>query len=141
MVYVGSAFDNTMYASRADTGTAKWTFPTSGAIYSSPTVANGVVYFQSDDGNVYGVDAITGQGLWLYNAGGPTQENYSSPAVADGAVYVGSKSNDGGGYLYAFDLAGSSPGDKLNPSERPDPASLKPDWSLQPSEAVTATKK
>jgi hypothetical protein len=28
-------------------------FPTAGGVYSSPTVANGVVYVRSDDGNVY----------------------------------------------------------------------------------------
>jgi len=31
----------------------KWSYMTSGYVYSSPAVANGVVYVGSDDGNVY----------------------------------------------------------------------------------------
>src|SRR5207249_11579981 len=36
------------------------TAPTGGPIYSSPAVANGLVYVGSDDGNLYAFDAITG---------------------------------------------------------------------------------
>ena len=55
---------------------------------SSPAVANGVVYFGSDDNNVYALNANTGAKLWSYATGSLAVA--SSPAVANGVVYVGS---------------------------------------------------
>jgi outer membrane protein assembly factor BamB len=56
-------------------------------VYSSPAVANGVVYVGSWDYNIYALNARTGALLWKYTTG--NQVN-SSPAVANGVVYVGS---------------------------------------------------
>ncbi|HYK34306.1 PQQ-binding-like beta-propeller repeat protein, partial [Alloacidobacterium sp.] len=53
---------------------------------SSPAIVNGVVYFGSDDSNVYALNASTGAKLWSYATDGPAQ---SSPAVVDGVVYIG----------------------------------------------------
>jgi outer membrane protein assembly factor BamB len=36
-----------------NSGKEKWSFKTEGAVNSSPAVCNDVVYFGSDDGNVY----------------------------------------------------------------------------------------
>ena len=38
----------------------KWTFPTGNRIVSSPVLRDKVIYFGSDDGNVYAVDAADG---------------------------------------------------------------------------------
>jgi outer membrane protein assembly factor BamB len=55
---------------------------------SSPAVVNGVVYFGSDDGNVYALNASTGAKLWSdATTGSPVR---SSPAVANGVVYIAS---------------------------------------------------
>ena len=54
---------------------------------SSPAVANGVVYFGSDDDNVYALNATTGARLWSYRTDGNVD---SSPAIANGVVYIGS---------------------------------------------------
>jgi outer membrane protein assembly factor BamB len=66
-----------------------WRYPTGDAVFSSPAVANGVVYVGSDyPGNkVYALNASTGALLWSYTTGGGVN---SSPAVANGVVYVGS---------------------------------------------------
>jgi outer membrane protein assembly factor BamB len=64
-----------------------WSYQTGGRIFSSPAVANGVVYVGSDDNNVYALKASTGAVLWKYTTGGRVE---SSPAVANGVVYVGS---------------------------------------------------
>jgi eukaryotic-like serine/threonine-protein kinase len=50
-------------------------------------VTNGVVYVDSDDKNLYALNAKTGTKLWSYKTGSAVG---SSPAVADGVVYFGS---------------------------------------------------
>lgn len=42
-----------LYALDAVTGALKWSYTTGSAIFSSPAVANGVVYIGSTDDNVY----------------------------------------------------------------------------------------
>jgi outer membrane protein assembly factor BamB len=88
-----------VYVSLAPKGLAlKWTFPTDGAIVSSPAVDNGVVYAGSADGGLYAVDAATGKLRWRFDAHGDVN---SSPAVAGDSVYVVSLD----GSLYAVDKA------------------------------------
>jgi outer membrane protein assembly factor BamB len=76
---------------------AKWKFETGGAVWSSPVVAGGVVYFGSDDGYFYAVDVETGQEKWRFETGDDVR---SSPAIANNAVYF--ESFDG--YLYAVNV-------------------------------------
>src|SRR5262249_28162523 len=64
---------------------------------SSPAVVNGVVYFGSDDGNVYALNASTGALLWRFAAVGQVE---SSPAVVNGVVYVGT-----GDHVYALNAS------------------------------------
>lgn len=63
-----------------------WIFTTGDAVTTSPSVVDGLVYFGSDDGNVYAVNASSGALIWNYSTGGPVQ---SSPSVLDGVVYIG----------------------------------------------------
>jgi len=74
----------------------KWKFKTNGWVVSSPTHANGAVYFGSTDHYVYAIDATTGTQRWKAKTNGRV---VSSAAVADGLVYI--ESYDGN--LYAFD--------------------------------------
>ena len=84
-------------------GTLKWTFTTGGPVRSSPAVVDGTVYFGSVDGNIYALDAVTGEQRWAYKTGSWV---VSSPIVVDGVVYCGS--NDGN--LYALN---ATTGEKL----------------------------
>ena len=68
-----------------------------GGVYCSAAVANGVVYFGSDDKNIYALDARTGALLWNYTTGAKV---VSSPAVANGMLFIGSEDT----YMYAFHL-------------------------------------
>ena len=77
--------------------TFKWKFKTEGSVWSSPAVADGVVYFGSWDNNLYAVDVNTGQEKWKFKA---HKSISSSPAVVDGVVYFGSN----GRSLYAVDI-------------------------------------
>ena len=64
-----------------------WKFQTGGAVNSSPAVSGGIVYFGSEDGNLYAVDIKTGQEKWKFQTEGMV---FSSPAVSGGMVYLGS---------------------------------------------------
>lgn len=64
----------------------KWKFKTDGAIWSSPAVWNGMVYFGSKDGFLYAVDSETGAERWKSRS---KYEVTSSPAVSQGMVFLG----------------------------------------------------
>ena len=64
-----------------------WKYKTGSKVDSSPTVANGIVYVGSDDGNVYALNADSGTKIWNYATGGAIA---STPAVDNGVVFVGS---------------------------------------------------
>jgi outer membrane protein assembly factor BamB len=94
----------------------KWKLSTNGQVLSSPEVVNGVIYFGSDDDNVYALNASTRAKLWSYGTG---DEVHSSPAVVNGVVYVGSVDHNvyalnasTGAKLWSFatgDVVNSSP--------------------------------
>src|SRR5947208_317237 len=68
----------------------KWKFKTERVIeawFSSPSVADGVVYAGSDDSYLYALSAQTGELKWKVKTGDVV---YSSPSVVAGVVYVGS---------------------------------------------------
>jgi outer membrane protein assembly factor BamB len=75
-----------------------WQFRTGGFIGSSPLVADGRVFFGSQNQDVYALDAASGVERWHFETG---KIVFSSPVVADGVLYVGS--NDGN--LYALNEA------------------------------------
>jgi outer membrane protein assembly factor BamB len=72
--------------SNVKTMAQEFKFETGAAVNSSPAVANGTVYFGSNDRYVYAIDAGTGVTTWQFF----TQASvFSSPAVANGIVYIG----------------------------------------------------
>ena len=121
IVYAAS-YDGKFYALNAKTGAIKWKFATEGErrfeakgihglqpktqtiadqfdVYlSSPVVAQGAVYFGSGDGNLYALDATTGELKWKFKTGDVI---HASPAYADGVLFVGSWDS----YFYAVDAA------------------------------------
>jgi outer membrane protein assembly factor BamB len=121
LVYAGS-YDGKFYALNARTGAIKWKFATEGErrfeakgihglqpknqtipdqfdlFLSSPVVVGGAVYFGSGDGNLYALDAATGELKWKFKTGDVI---HASPAYADGVLFVGSWDS----YFYAVDAA------------------------------------
>jgi outer membrane protein assembly factor BamB len=65
----------------------KWTFHTRGEVISSPSIAAGVVYIGSNDGNLYAIDQNTGSQKWAFSTGARIT---SSPAIANGMVFFSS---------------------------------------------------
>jgi outer membrane protein assembly factor BamB len=122
VVYVGST-DGKLYAFGAggttgcSGGVTKtcnplWTGATGNFVYSSPAVANGVVYIGSYDRKLYAFDAagvtgcsgvpLTCDPMWTGITGAAIYR--SSPAVANGVVYVASLD----GKVNAFDATGTN---------------------------------
>ncbi|WP_257629093.1 PQQ-binding-like beta-propeller repeat protein [Haloplanus salinarum] len=66
----------------------QWRFVTEGAVGTSPTVVEDVLYAGSEDGNVYALETGSGDERWRFETEGPVV--LSSPTVVDGTVYVGS---------------------------------------------------
>jgi outer membrane protein assembly factor BamB len=89
-----------------------WEFKTGGRVFSSPVVADGLVFVGSNDHFLHAIQASTGHELWKF----ATDANVNStPAVAQGAVYV--LSLDGNAYavdehtgkqLWKFSTGGES---------------------------------
>jgi outer membrane protein assembly factor BamB len=91
-----------LYAFNATNGMQIWCFASpysprqsAGYVYSSPAVANDLVYFSSCDGYTFALNAKDSSIVWSYKTGNFV---FASPAIANGAVYVGSYD----GYLYAL---------------------------------------
>jgi outer membrane protein assembly factor BamB len=73
-----------------------WSFTTGGAVVSSPSIVNNIVYFGSQDHNIYAVDAKYGGKIWSFTTGNTIE---SSVAVANGKVITGAED----GYIYCLD--------------------------------------
>ncbi len=98
---------NSVVALNAKTGAFIWQYavPNSGKDDdpgSGITVANGLIYVNSKNGNVYALNEITGAFVWSTRIGAQSNGNVSTQAVAaNGMLYVGSLDNN----LYALDAA------------------------------------
>lgn len=106
--------DGKVYALDPEDGAVQWSYDTEepedrrAAVTSSPAVVDGTLYVGSRcsytgcvDGDVYALDAETGEKRWQFEADANVQ---SSPAVADGTVFVGSQA----GTVYALDTTDAS---------------------------------
>ncbi|MHB0957192.1 MAG: outer membrane protein assembly factor BamB family protein [Pirellulaceae bacterium] len=68
-VYFGCSVTNRVLAVDATSGNVRWTFYAEGPVRFAPTVSAGRVYFGSDDGYVYCLDAAAGTLIWKRRAG------------------------------------------------------------------------
>lgn len=105
VVLIGSS-DGHLYAyeiTRNDSNVTlveMWRTATGGKIWSTPTVAEGIVYFGSLDHKLYAVSLSDGSPVWAvpFEAGGAIT---AQPLVNEGLVYVGSFDS----IFYAIDAA------------------------------------
>lgn len=70
-LYLGFNDSDKVVALDLETGREIWTFYTDGPVRFAPCAANGKIYFTSDDGYLYCVDAATGTLKWKHR-GGPS---------------------------------------------------------------------
>ncbi len=66
-LYFGSSVDNAAHCLEAKTGKRRWLYHTDSAVRMPPSIDGGRVYFGSDDGQAYAVDADTGNLLWTHS--------------------------------------------------------------------------
>lgn len=93
-----NSYEGAINTTSAASMTLKWSFDAHDDVWSSPAVADGVVYAGSDKDKLYAIDAETGKKVWSYKTDGNVR---SSPAVVGGVVYVGSDDDK----VYALDAA------------------------------------
>jgi outer membrane protein assembly factor BamB len=100
-LYAGSSRNDGVSAFDAQTGELRWHFFTDGPVRFAPVYWEGGLYFSSDDGYLYCLDAERGSLRWKFR-GGPTDRNIlgngrlistwparGAPVVQDGTVYFG----------------------------------------------------
>ncbi|MFT5322327.1 MAG: outer membrane protein assembly factor BamB [Planctomycetaceae bacterium] len=103
-LFVGSMVDGSLAAFDIETGSLNWRFYSDGPVRLAPAVADGRVYFGSDDGLLYCLDAESGKLLWKLS-GAPAERGQrrhlgngrlisfwpvrGGPVVDDGVVYFG----------------------------------------------------
>jgi len=111
VVFVGGSSSLSAYP--ASGGAPLWTFGVSKAVDSSPAVYNGVVYFASDNGTLYALNAATGALRCSLSTG---QFMQSSPVVVtdpDGSgaiVYDDTDVTPGPGQVFAMYAPGNTHG-------------------------------
>ena len=99
LLFVPSMVRDSVTAYDVATGEEKWRFYADGPVRFAPTVWQGRVYFVSDDGYLYCLEAATGKLLWKFR-GGPSDRRLlgngrlisawparGAPVVYDGVVY------------------------------------------------------
>ena len=104
-LYAGG-YDNKLHAfDKNSPGSEFWTLDTEAGIWGVPTVADGRVIFGDMNGNVYAVEADSGELLWQTAAPGPI---VTSPAISDGVAYIASEGDPGSKeqkwFLTAFNI-------------------------------------
>lgn len=90
-VFIGSG--NEMRAYQCLGGRLKWKTPTDDSQPSSPAVAGGRVYFNTQSCTVYAMDAATGERKWSQWVAGSVA---TTPAVSGDVVFVSGPDADGG---------------------------------------------
>jgi outer membrane protein assembly factor BamB len=85
-----------LYAIKETDGTLIWKGLKEQGFTSGPVYADGKIFINSDDGNIYAVDALTGNEIWKK----PIVANGAIPTVANGKIFAG-----GGGsrFFYVLD--------------------------------------
>ena len=104
-VYFGNS-EGGVYCVEKETGEQVWHYKTSGAITSTPALANNYLIVSSRDNSVYALNLADGKLIWKFKMQKPTPHTWgwdyydASPVVHEGMVYIGSGDN----HLYALNI-------------------------------------
>ena len=117
-MFVGSSLNDTVTAFNTDTGEETWKFFTDGPVRFAPVAWSNRVFFGSDDGNLYCLDANNGKLLWKFQ-GAPAARKAlgherlisvwpvgGGPVLADSVIYFAAGIFPfEGTFIYALDAA------------------------------------
>ncbi|KAA9040807.1 PQQ-binding-like beta-propeller repeat protein [Ginsengibacter hankyongi] len=112
VAYVGCGSDYLLQALDLNTGAEKWRLKVPSAIFSSITIAGGMLYFNdlNFSGNLHAVNGSNGVEQWSFPMG---SRSFSTPVIAGGIIYCGTED----GLLYA--LQGNTPADSsIHPGKK-----------------------
>ena len=102
LVIIGSE-DGIVYAFEQNEGSAVWHYSTGGRVWSTPSAANGRVYFGSMDGALYAVTVAgerAGRKAWSFDTGAAV---INQPLILDDIIVAGALNKK----LYGLDLEGN----------------------------------
>ena len=98
-LFIGSSINDSLTAIDTATGAVKWRFYADGPVRFAPVAGKGKIYFASDDGYLYCLDAIKGTLVWKFY-GGPSHRKVignerlisgwparGAPVLANGTIY------------------------------------------------------
>lgn len=108
LIYVSTA--KGLYALDAGDGAIAWVYPTEMPLGHSPTVHGNRLYVGGFDRKIHCVDALTGQPIWTFEAGGLAGGFHTNPLVLDldgkPAIWAGNRD----GRMFALRDDGSQAG-------------------------------
>jgi outer membrane protein assembly factor BamB/dienelactone hydrolase len=99
LIYLTAADNKALIAMDGATGEERWRHTNPMGVYGAPVVTDDIVYFQTNDGLLTGLDATTGAELWRMLIGGGS----SAPVLADDILYAA-----GWGTIFALGRAGAA---------------------------------
>lgn len=93
-VYVSLGSETSLWALNMATGQTVWSFDTGDRVTSAPVVSAGIVYIATWHGEIFALDRVHGNMLWVYTLNGKTKQTVidgvgGSMALADGKLYMG----------------------------------------------------
>ena len=89
IIYNGGALTGKFYAMDSTTGVMRWTYQGNG-LFSSPVVANNMVYTGNSDSYFYAFDAYLGTVKWRFGDPGTRSVGANNGTVVGNMVYFGS---------------------------------------------------
>ena len=87
-LFVPSMVTDSVTALDTDTGDERWQFFAEGPVRLAPVAWQGKVYFVSDDGHLYCVDAASGQLLWKFQGLPPGGQRPKTPGQSAADLLV-----------------------------------------------------
>jgi outer membrane protein assembly factor BamB len=100
MMYVANT--SSVFAFDANTGVIKWVYD-SGLAFANPTVANGVVYSNTEGSILTAINEVTGAKIWEYSDPLSSFPVGKSPTLVNNVLYTGTTSS-----LYAINATDGS---------------------------------
>ncbi|MBN1312384.1 MAG: PQQ-binding-like beta-propeller repeat protein [Anaerolineae bacterium] len=91
--------DGAIHALDRETGLVEWSYETNGSIWSTPLLADGVLYITALDRRLYVLDAETGTLSWQFSDGEEASDSppigpmVGTPTLYEGVLYFGSFNN------------------------------------------------